>query len=129
MNNRADYLKFLADNAKPIVVPPPKSKEKVWKDLYEQVPAKFNVPPDFRNKRVVFSGTLKSMVRDAASKLVYSCGGQVQDSMRRGTEYLVVPDNFKHNTAKAKLAVDYGVEIMTESVFLATLRKNKLWNS
>lgn len=130
MNDRADYLKFLIDNKKVVVIPvPPKPKFKK-KDLeVDPVPSKFNVPTDLKNKQVVFSGTLKRMGRKQATDLVEQCGGHVVDAMRRGTQYLIVPDNFKHNTNKSEQAKNYGVEVMTENVFLAILKLNKLWNS
>ena len=66
------------------------------------------------NKSFVLTGTLKSMTRDEAKEKIRSLGGNVNESVSKETDYIIVGDNpgSKYNKAK-KL----GVKIIDEVGF------------
>jgi DNA polymerase-3 subunit epsilon len=80
----------------------------------------------------VFTGTLESMVRKDAQKLVLECGGKCQHGVTRTTNYLVVGEQdfdrfgdgfLRSKTKKAKSLAESGVniEVISERQFLEML--------
>ena len=74
---------------------------------------------------VCFTGSLNSMKRNEAEKLVKDNGGTVKDGVVKGLTYLVTndPDSGSSKNEKAK---EYGTKIITEETFLNLfeLKKN-----
>ena len=64
----------------------------------------------------VLTGTLESMTRSAAKKMIESFGGKVTDTVSRKTDFLVVG---KFPGSKLEKAEMFGIEIVDEE----TLKK------
>lgn len=75
----------------------------------------------FDNKRFVLTGTLSTMGRNEAKKLIESMGGQVMGSVSAKTDYLVYGENAGSKLQKAQ---ELGVETWTESQFIQEVSKN-----
>ncbi len=73
-----------------------------------------------QGKSFVFTGSLKSLKREEAKKLVTSLGGQVQSTVGKKTDFVVVGENPGSKLEKAR---KLGVKIITEDDFLAMLKK------
>jgi len=69
-------------------------------------------------KVFVLTGTLDSMTRSAARKLIETAGGKISASVSRQTDYLVVG---KSPGSKVGRARDLNVEIIDEATFKALL--------
>jgi DNA ligase (NAD+) len=67
-------------------------------------------------KSFVVTGTLASMGRDEAAKLVRDHGGKFQSSIAKDTDYLVTGANV--GASKLKKAESYGTTVLTEQMFL-----------
>lgn len=76
----------------------------------------------FFGKIFVFTGTLKSMTREQAKKLVIQNGGKTSDSISSSTTYLVVGELERGSSSKLEKAKKLGVNIITEKDFLDMLR-------
>lgn len=72
-------------------------------------------PSPITGKSFVFTGTLKSLVRDEAKRLVLSKGGAVHSSISQKTDFVVAGE-----TAGSKMdkALAYNLTILTEEQFL-----------
>lgn len=73
--------------------------------------------------RIVVTGKLETMARDAAAQLVRDNGGVFQTSVGKDTTYLVSGGTL--GASKAKKAKQYGVAVITEAEFLNLLSANK----
>ncbi len=73
-------------------------------------------------KSFVFTGSLKSMKRAEAKKLVVSLGGQVQSTVGKHTDFVVVGENPGSKLQKAK---QLGIKTITEEEFLEMVGKKK----
>ncbi len=71
-------------------------------------------------KNFVFTGTLKSMKRSEAKKLVMELGGQVQSTVGRHTDYVVVGENPGSKLEKAR---QLGIKTISEEEFLKLVGK------
>jgi len=69
----------------------------------------------------VVTGTLESMGRDEAAELVRSHGGTFQNSVGKGTTYLVM--GAKAGSSKADKARKLGTKVIDESQFLELIKK------
>ncbi|MBP7401501.1 MAG: hypothetical protein KBA30_02685 [Clostridia bacterium] len=89
-----------------------------------------------RGRTVVFTGTLGSMTRSAAARLVADEGGLVTDTVDAGVDYLVegTPDprrlrghamSSKSRRAAELAAEGVGIEILTEEDFLALVASGR----
>jgi DNA ligase (NAD+) len=75
-------------------------------------------------KIFVFTGTLKSMTREEAKKLVIENGGKVTDTITSSVSYLVVGDlEGKPTTSKLQKAEKLGIKKITEEEFLKMIRE------
>lgn len=74
----------------------------------------------FTNKKCVLTGTLSSMGRTEAKKLIESFGGSLTDSVSKKTDVLILGENpgSKYDKAKA-----LGVYIMNEEEFLIKIKE------
>jgi len=83
-------------------------------------------------KMVVFTGSLRSMVRKQAAQRVVDCGGRCAESVARDTNYLILGDSDfsklrgaaksnKLRKAESLLAVGRDIEIISEEDFLRLL--------
>jgi DNA polymerase-3 subunit epsilon len=101
------------------------------KDLVAQTD-EFSPDHPFFNKNVVFTGTLKSMVRKEAAQLVVNAGGRCSNSVNRETNFLVIGDldfrklkdgtkSNKIKKAEELIEAGYDLEILSEKDFLELL--------
>lgn len=67
-------------------------------------------------KSFVVTGTLSTMGRDEAAKLVRDNGGKFQSSIAKDTDYLVTGANV--GASKLKKAQSYGTKVLTEQEFI-----------
>lgn len=84
----------------------------------EEAPAE--APPEqqvLAGKSFCFTGTLSSMTRPEAERLVESLGGKATSNVTRKTSYLVVGADPGSN--KTEAAQKYGTPVLTEEEFLA----------
>ena len=74
----------------------------------------------FTNKKCVLTGTLSSMGRADAKKLIESFGGALSESVSKETDILILGENpgSKYDKAKA-----LGIYIMEEAEFLAKIKE------
>ncbi len=74
----------------------------------------------FTNKKCVLTGTLSSMGRSDAKKLIESFGGNLSDSVSKKTDILILGENpgSKYDKAKA-----LGIYIMEEDEFLRRIKE------
>ena len=74
----------------------------------------------FTNKKCVLTGTLSSMGRADAKKLIESFGGALSESVSKKTDILILGENpgSKYDKAKA-----LGIYIMEEAEFLAKIKE------
>lgn len=75
-----------------------------------------------KDKTFVFTGTLKSMTRDEAKKLVESLGGRVSESVSKNTDFLVIGEN---PGSKLQRAQALGIKTLTEEDFLKIVNFRK----
>ena len=74
----------------------------------------------FSGKTFVLTGTLKSLSRDEAKKLIKENGGDVASSVSKNTSYVLVGDN---PGSKYDDAIRLGVKVLKEGDFLKEIRK------
>jgi DNA ligase (NAD+) len=74
----------------------------------------------FTGKKCVLTGTLASMGRSDAKKLIESFGGSLSDSVSKKTDILILGENpgSKYDKAKA-----LGIYIMEEPEFLKRIKE------
>ena len=70
------------------------------------------------NKTFVLTGTLESLDRDEAKRLIRAHGGNVSGSVSKKTDYVVVGENPGSKLSKAK---DLGVTVLSEKQFKSLL--------
>ena len=68
----------------------------------------------------VFTGTLKSMTRDEAKRIVLDLGGRVTNSVSRNVNYVVVGEK---PGSKYRKALQLGVKTINEEEFLKLIGK------
>ena len=74
----------------------------------------------FTNKKCVLTGTLASMGRSDAKKLIESFGGNLSDSVSKKTDILILGENPGSKYDKAK---SLGIYIMDEEEFLRRIKE------
>ena len=74
----------------------------------------------FTNKKCVLTGTLASMGRSDAKKLIESFGGNLSDSVSKKTDILILGENPGSKYDKAK---SLGIYIMNEEEFLRRIKE------
>jgi len=74
----------------------------------------------FKDKRIVLTGTLQTMTRSEAKKLLEKFGASVISSISSKTDLLIAGEKAG---SKLKKAQDLGVEILDENLFSALLRE------
>lgn len=74
----------------------------------------------FTNKKCVLTGTLASMGRSEAKKLIESFGGNLSDSVSKKTDILILGENPGSKYDKAK---SLGIYIMNEEEFLRRIKE------
>ena len=74
----------------------------------------------FTNKKCVLTGTLSSMGRSEAKKLIESFGGSLSDSVSKKTDILILGENPGSKYDKAK---ELGIYIMEEPEFLEKIKQ------
>ena len=73
------------------------------------------------NKTFVITGTLPSLKRDEAKKLIEQAGGKVTGSISKKTDYLLLGENAGSKLAKAE---KLGITQLSEAEFLDLLKTN-----
>ncbi|MGB9667430.1 MAG: NAD-dependent DNA ligase LigA [Thermosulfidibacteraceae bacterium] len=81
-----------------------------------------SVDSPIKGKIFVFTGTLDSMTREEAKKIVESLGGKVSNSVSRNTDYLVVG---KDPGSKLQRALSFGIKTLNEQEFLELIGYKK----
>ena len=81
-----------------------------------------NLNNDFKNKKFVITGTMKSFSRDQVITKIETCGGQVKNSISKHTDYLIVGENAGSKLEKAK---NLGTNILKEEEFLNLITNKK----
>ena len=74
----------------------------------------------FTNKKCVLTGTLQSMGRTEAKKLIEGFGGALSESVSKKTDILILGENPGSKYDKAK---QLGIYIMNEEEFLAKIKE------
>lgn len=72
----------------------------------------------FAGKTFVLTGTLPTMTRDEASKLIKAAGGKVSGSVSKKTDYVLAGEEAGSKLTKAK---ELGISLLDEDAFLALL--------
>ncbi len=85
-------------------------------------PEASNSNPFVENKKFVFTGSLLSMDRPDAEKLVEKLGGSTSSSVSKKTDYVVAGPGAGSKLTKAK---DLGITVLTEEEFLEEIGWNK----
>ena len=88
------------------------------KPISDQPQFKGTSPHSFHYKSFVLSGTLENYSRSEVEKLIKDRGGKVSQSISRKTDYLLLG---KKPGSKLEKAMNLGVEILSEEVFIQTL--------
>lgn len=70
------------------------------------------------NKTFVITGTLPTLKREEAKKLIQNAGGKVTDSVSKKTDYVVVGEDAG---SKLKKAQDLGITLLSEAELLTVL--------
>ena len=73
----------------------------------------------FEGKTFVLTGTLPTMTRDQARKLIEEHGGRVSESVSKKTAYLLAGEEAGSKLAKAQ---SLGVQVLTEDDLLNMLQ-------
>ena len=76
--------------------------------------SKYEEREEFVGKTFVLTGTLNSIARDEASKIIEDMGGKVTNSVTRKTSVVIVGDN---PGSKYDKAVSLGITIWNEEMF------------
>ncbi len=85
-------------------------KQGVWPKTAYQI----NGP--LKDKKIVITGSLKSMLREEAAEAIRLLGGTFQSSVGKDTDILVVAD--KTGSSKIKKANELGIKQITEDEFI-----------
>lgn len=85
----------------------------------------------FKNKTVVFTGTLKSMSRQSAIQLIGQVGGSVGSSVTRKTDYLIVPHTSVYNLNEAEMSTKLkkAIELMYKGQTIQILNEQEFLNA
>ena len=75
---------------------------------------------NFKGKTFVLTGTLNSITRNDASKLIEDNGGKVTSSVTKNTSVVVVGDS---PGSKYDKAINLGIEIWDENKFLELINR------
>jgi len=86
--------------------------------MREEVEAEAVVDNPFKGKTVVFTGTLSSLTRTEAQRIVKSLGGHPTSSVSGKTDYLIVG---AEPGSKYEKALRLGVKTLTEEEFISLL--------
>ena len=73
-------------------------------------------------QRFVLTGTLVSLTRSEAQRAIEDRGGRVSSSVSKKTSYVVIGNNAGSKADKAK---EFGVEVLTEELFLQLLESKR----
>lgn len=76
----------------------------------------------FTGKSVVFTGTLSSMSRGEAKRIVEEEGGVVKSSVTKDLHFVIVGEN---PGSKLDMAKNYNISILTEEEFLKVIKDKK----
>jgi DNA ligase (NAD+) len=78
----------------------------------------------FEGKTFVLTGTLPTLSRDDAKKIIQSHGGKVSGSVSKATSYLLAGEN---PGSKFDEAEKLGVKIINEEMFLKIVKYNEIF--
>ncbi|MBQ8859580.1 MAG: NAD-dependent DNA ligase LigA, partial [Clostridia bacterium] len=73
----------------------------------------------FEGKTFVLTGTLPTMTRDEASRLIKNAGGKVSGSVSKKTDYVLAGEEAGSKLTRAK---ELGISILDEDALLALLK-------
>ena len=69
----------------------------------------------FNHKKIVFTGSLKSISRDEAKYLAKKVGAKIQSVVTKSTDYVIIGDKAGSKEKKAK---ELKIKILSEEEFL-----------
>ena len=113
----AVYSFFFNEENKTIIRQLLNSGVEITKDEFRPIKTQDN---PFHQKRVVLTGTLTSMARSEAERLLGKSGAVVTSSVSSKTDFLIAGEDAGSKLDKAKKA---GVRILDENEFLAMLKE------
>jgi DNA polymerase-3 subunit epsilon len=109
----------------------PQREKQEWRKLTGIKPTREELDPNhpFFDKKFVITGVLNSFSREKAVQLIVDCGGIYQDSLTKGTDYLIIGDEehqilqYGNRSTKARKADEYNskggnITIIGENEFL-----------
>ena len=80
---------------------------------------KLLISSKFKGKSIIFTGTLKTMIRQEAKARAEELGAKVVGSISAKTDMIVVGEN---SGSKLKKVEEFGVKILTEDDWLKILK-------
>lgn len=111
----ASFVEFMQNSENRELISKLKEKELNMEYRFDEIKLNF-----FTNKKCVLTGTLSSMGRTEAKKLIEGFGGLLSESVSSKTDFLILGDNPGSKLDKAR---KLGIYIMNEKEFLEKIKE------
>ncbi len=84
----------------------------------------------FYNKQIVFTGALSTMTRSEAAKKVRACGGIIQGTVTKETDFVILGNkrrgiSSKHSKAEQLMSLGLDIQIIPEDDFIWLISMQK----
>lgn len=88
----------------------------------------------FYNKQIVFTGALSTLTRSEAAKKVRICGGILQGTVTKETDFLILGDkrrgiSTKHSKARQLISLGVDIQMIPEEDFIWLISMQKEYPS